>query len=179
MEEIKNFIHEFLSAEALALDASTKPDLKDYNSKLVSMNNFCIKELYNKFGMIPLTELEDDDFYEEWKDAEPVKLRNIFKISRYKDDVYDDIYIGYISPSNPNGRVFRYGECIFVTKIGVELKVVKNYTFGDSMRIKKKFETGQGLENISFETLHNPIEIERYMPPTHDKDAMEHYLADI
>lgn len=179
MEEIKTFIEEFLRAEATAGDASVKPNLEDYNTKLAIMNSFCVEDLHNKFGMIPLTELEDDDFYEEWKDANPANPKNIFKISHYQDESYGDVYVVYVSPSNPNGRIFRYGECVFVTKIGGESKIIKNYTFGDSMRIKKKFETGLGVEDISFKTLKTPIAIERYLEPTHDKDAMEHYAMDI
>ncbi|MBN9284301.1 MULTISPECIES: hypothetical protein [unclassified Flavobacterium] len=179
MEEIKTFVNEFLKAEALAADALVKPNLDDYNNKLVYMNSFCIEQLQNKFGMVPRTELWDDDFYEEWQDAIPSAPRNIYKISQYQDEIYGDVYVVYVSGRSPINMIFRYGESIFVAKINDELKIVKDYTFGDQMRIKKKFETGIGLGDISFESLKNPVAIERYMAPTHDKDGMEHYLSDI
>ncbi|WP_165850835.1 hypothetical protein [Chryseobacterium sp. 5_R23647] len=45
--------------------------------------------------------------------------------------------------------------------------------------MKDKFEGGQGLEDISFNTLKKPINIERYLEPVADEDGMEHYLKDI
>jgi hypothetical protein len=179
MEEVKNFLNEFLKAEAAASYALVKPNLGDFNNKLAIMNRFCVEELQNKLGMIPRTELWDDDLYEEWKDAAPIEPRNLFKISHYKNEIYGDVYVAYLSPKNPNGRIFRYGECLFITKIEDELRGIKIYGFGDKMRIKKKFETTSGIEDISFETLKNPVEIERYIPPQHDNDALEHYLMDV
>lgn len=180
MQTIKNYITQFLQAEAKASEALVKPNLEDYNNKLEQMNSFCVKELHNKFGMVPRTELWDDDFYEEWQDTPSPNPRNIYKISHYHDERFGDVYIVYLSGKNPIERIFRYGECVFVSNNNDELKIVKNYTFGyDDRKIKKRFETGIGLKAISFETLQKPIVIERYMPPTNDKDAMEHYAMDI
>lgn len=179
MEKIKTFIEEFLTAEALASSALVKPDLDDYNNKLSIMNSFCVEELQNMFGMLPLTELWDDDLYEEWKDVDMVNPRNIYKISHYKSEIYDDVYVVYVSPNNPDNMIFLYGESLFVAKINDELKIIKRYVFGDEMLVKSKFENGLGLEGITFKILKSPIEIERYMAPTHDKDGMEHYLSDI
>lgn len=180
MENIKKFITQFLQAEATASEALVKPNLEDYNQKLEQMNCFCIPELHNKFGMVPRTELWDDDFYEEWQDTPSPNPRNIYKISHYQDERFGGVYIVYVSGKSPIGGIFRYGECLFVAKIDDELKVVKSYTFGyDDRKIKKRFQTGTGLAHISFETLQKPIVIERYMTPTNDKDAMEHYEMDI
>ena len=179
MEAIKTFVENFLQAEATAGDALVKPNLDDYNQKLEIMNRFCVPELHNKFGMMPRTELWSDELYEAWKDNLPSEKRDIYKISHYQDEKYGDVYIAYVSGSNPNGLFFLYGECVFVTTINGELKVVKNYTFGDDMLIKKKFETPQGLQDISFETLKKPVAIERYQKPEDDDDAMAHYEMDI
>lgn len=179
MEEIKTFINEFLKAEATASDAFVKPDLADYNNKLAHMNSFCVKELQNKFGMMPLLQLRSDDFYKEWKDYGSRNPRHIYKISHYKNETYGDVYVVYISQKNPDNVIFVYETCLFVTMINNELKIVKYYTFGDGMRIKDKFETAQGIEDISFKILKKPIEIERYREPEDDDDAMEHYLMDL
>ncbi|WP_234109214.1 hypothetical protein [Chryseobacterium sp. R2A-55] len=179
MEAIKNFIIQFLQAEVIATEASVKPDLEDYNNKLEMMNSFCVSELHNKFGMIPLTDLESDEFYERYKNKKSRNPRLIYKISQYEDENYGDVYIAYISGKNPNEMFFLYGECVFINTINRELKIVKNYTFGDDMLLKKKFETPQGLPDISFETLKKPVAIERYQKPEDDDDAMEHYEMDI
>lgn len=180
MQTIKTFIQNFLQAEATTSDALVKPNLEDYNQKLETMNSFCVPELHNKFGMVHRTELWDEDFYEDWKDAPPQNPRNIYKISKYQDENLGAIYVVYVSGKNPIAGVFRYGQCVFVSNIKDELKIVKSYSFGyDDRKIKKRFEAGTGLPDISFETLQKPIFIERYMPPSKDKDGMEHYEMDI
>ncbi|KMQ70284.1 hypothetical protein [Chryseobacterium koreense] len=179
METIKTFIQNFLQAEATASDALVKPNLEDYNQKLEIMNSFCVPELHNKFGMMPRRQLWSDELYENWKDAPSANPRLIYKISQYQDANYGAVYVVYVSGSNPNEMFYLYGECVFVATINEELKIVKNYTFGDDMLIKKKFETPQGLADISFETLKKPISIERYLKPEDDEDAMEHYETDI
>ena len=180
METIKTFVENFLQAEATASDALVKPNLEDYNQKLEIMNNFCVPELHNKFGMIPHTSLKSDDFYERWKNNPPVKPRIIYKISQYQDKNFGDVYVAYVSERNPNGMIFLYGECVFITAINKELKIVKSYVYGnDGMKKKSRFESSTGLQELAFKTLKKPIAIERYLPPTHDKDGMEHYEKDI
>lgn len=179
METIKTFIQNFLQAEATTSDALVKPNLEDYNQKLEMMNSFCVPELHNNFGMIPFTELWDADLYEEWQDAPPIRPRDVYKTSLYVDEKYGDVYIVYTSLSNPDGIIFLYGESLFIAKINNEFKIIKRYVFGDEMMKKRKFENGLGVNDISFKTLQKPIAIERYMPPTHDKDGMEHYEMDI
>lgn len=179
METIKTFVEHFLQAEATAGNALVKPNLEDYNQKLEIMNNFCVPELHNKFGMVHRTELWDEDFYEDWKDSPPQNPRNIYKISQYQDGNLGEVYVVYLSGKNPIAGIYRYGQCVFVSNINDELKIIKSYTFGDRMKIKKKFEAGMGLTAISFDTLQKPISIERYMPPSKDKDGMEHYEMDI
>ena len=88
METIKKIIDEFFKAEVEATEASLKPNLEDYNNKLEIMNGFCVPELHNKFGLIPMKELENDDFYERWANAKPRNPRCIYKISHYQDEVY-------------------------------------------------------------------------------------------
>ena len=180
MKNIKIFVENFLQAEATAGDALVKPNLEDYNQKLEIMNSFCVPELQNKFGMVYRTELWEDDFYEEWKDAAPQNPRNIYKISQYQDENSEDVNVVYLSGKNPIEGIFRYGQCVFVSNINDELKIVKSYSFGyDDRKIQKRFEAGTGLPDISFETLQKPIFIERYMRPSKDKDGMEHYEMDI
>ncbi len=179
VENVKKIISEFLKAEAEASDASIKPNLDDFNEKLNFMNSFCVEELHNKFGMIPQNELESDEFYETWKDSESSSTRHVYKISHYKDDKYGAVYVAYISERNPDDEIFLYGECLFVTNIDNELKIIKNYTFGDDGAMKDNFVANQGLKDISFKILKKPVKIERYLEPVDDEDGMEHYLNDI
>ena len=175
MQTIKTFVENFLQAEATTSDALVKPNLDDYNQKLEIMNRFCVPELQNKFGMVHRTELWDEDFYEDWKDTPAENPRHIYKISQYQDEKYNDVYVVYLSEKNPDKTFFQYAMCLFITAINNELKIIRKYSFGDDKLIKDKFETGQGLNDISFKTLKKPIAIERYQKPENDDAAMEHY----
>jgi hypothetical protein len=179
MEEIKIFVNSFTKQEAKTTSLRRHPNLEVYNNALQEMNNYCVESLHNTFGMVPLKRIYDQEYYDKWSKKKDASPRHLYKISHYKNDIYDDVYVAYVSERNPSDEIFLYGECLFVARINNELKIIKNYTFGDELLVKDKFEANQGLENISFETLSNPINIVRYMAPDDDEDGMEHYLQDI
>jgi len=179
MENIKTFIEEFLEAEAETTHSMRQPNLDQYNNALQKMNHYCVESLYNTFGLVPLQVLDDQEYYEKWSTKKYPNPRHLYKISRYEDKIYGSVYVAYVSEKNPDDEIFLYGVCIFVTEIKGGLKIIKKYSFGDSMRIKDKFEAGVGLNDISFETLGKPVAIERYKEPKDDEDAMEHYLMDV
>ncbi len=179
MEEIKNFVINFTKQEAETIYLMRQPNLETYNMALQKMNDYCVSLLHNKFGMIPLMELDDQEYYDTWSKKKYPNTRHIYKISHYKEDSYGDVYVVYISERNPNDEIFLYGKCLFVTNINDNLKIIKSYSFGDEMLVKDKFEGGQGLKDISFKTLKKPIHIERYLEPSDDKDGMEHYLKNV
>lgn len=179
MQTIKNFITQFLQAEAETTFLMRQPNLENYNNALQKMNAYCVESLQNKFGLIPLNELDEPEYYEKWSTKKHPNPRHIYKISQYHDKTYNDVYVVYVSEKNPDDEIFQYGMSLFITIISDELKIIRNYSFGDAMRIKDKFEAGQGFSDISFKTLKKPIAIERYQKPEDDKDAMDHYEADI
>lgn len=179
METIKNFITQFLQTEAETTFLMRQPNLKNYNAALQKMNAYCVESLQDKFGMIPLHELDEPEYYEKWSKKKHPNPRHIYKISQYQNETYNNVYVAYVSEKNPDEEIFQYGMSLFITSIHDELKIIRKYSFGDDMRVKDRFEAGQGLSNISFKTLKKPIAIERYQKPEDDKDAMEHYEMDI
>lgn len=179
MKEVKEFITRFLQAEAETTFLMRQPNLKNYNNALQKMNAYCVEPLQNKFGLVTLNELDEPEYYEKWSTKKHPNPRHIYKISQCHDEIYNDVYVVYVSEKNPDDEIFQYGMCLFITIINDELKIIRNYSFGDAMRVKDKFEAGQGFSDISFKTLKKPIAIERYQKPEDDKDAMEHYEMDI
>ena len=179
MEEIKKFVINFTKQEAETIYLMRQPNLETYNKELQKMNDYCINSLHNKFGMIPLMELDDQEYYDTWSKKKYPNTRHIYKISHYIDDIYGDVYIVYLSLGNPLDEIFSYGDCLFITKINEGLSIIKTYLFSSDVGRKKKFELTRGLEDISFKTLKKPIHIERYLEPLDDKDGMEHYLKNI
>ncbi|WP_234109217.1 hypothetical protein [Chryseobacterium sp. R2A-55] len=179
MKTIKTFIENFLQAEAETTFLMRQPNLENYNNALEKMNAYCVESLQNKFGLIPLTELDEPEYYEKWSAKKHPNPRHIYKISQYQNETYNDVYVVYVSEKNPDDEIFQYGWSLFVTSLKDELKIIRNYSLGDAMRVKDKFEVGQGVTDISFKTLKKPISIERYQKPEDDDDAMEHYEMDV
>ncbi|MCD0478075.1 hypothetical protein LPB90_06380 [Chryseobacterium sp. LC2016-29] len=179
MEEIKEFVINFTKQEAETIYLRRQPDLENYNKALQVMDDYSDESLHDTFGMIKLIQLYDQEYYEKWGGEKYPNTRHIYKISHYKDDKYGDVYLVYLSTGNPRDGIFTYGACLFLAKVDNRLKFIRKYIFGDEMLVKDKFEGGQGLEDISFNTLKKPINIERYLEPADDEDGMEHYLKDI
>ncbi|MFC7348958.1 hypothetical protein ACFQO9_19750 [Chryseobacterium zhengzhouense] len=178
MEEIKEFIINFTKQEAETIYLRRQPDLAAYNKALQIMNDYCVEPLHDSFSMIPLTKLYDQEYYDEWSKKEYPSTRDIYKISCYENEKYGEVYIAYLSLRTPK-RILTYGNCLFVTRIEGNLKIVKSYLFSGDVGKKEKFEFPKGLEDISFKTLKKPVKIERYLEPVDDEDGMEHYLKDI
>ncbi|MDI1257322.1 MAG: hypothetical protein PSV16_14605 [Flavobacterium sp.] len=180
MENIKTFLENFTKQEAETIYLFRQPNIEEFNKALQKMNEYSVDDLHNKFGMIPSTQLEEPEFYEQWSTKKYPNPRHIYKISQYKDDIYGDVYVAYLSVRNPIAEIFTYGGCLFISRIDNELKIIKFYTFGDPMLIKKKFETSVGgFGDISFKTLKSPVSVERYREPEDEDDSMEHYNKDI
>jgi hypothetical protein len=158
MEEIKEFVIGFTKQEAETIYSIRQPDLEAYNSSLQKMNNYCIDSLHNTFNMVPLMELDDQEYYDEWSKKEYPSARDIYKISHYENEKYGEVYIAYLSLRNPN-RILTYGDCLFVTKIDGNLKIIKSYLFSSDIGKKKKFELPEGLDDLSFKTLKKPVGI--------------------
>ncbi|MFC3158004.1 hypothetical protein SAMN05443633_104346 [Chryseobacterium arachidis] len=94
------------------------------------------------------------------------------------NEKYGEVYIAYLSLRNPK-RILTYGDCLFVTRIEGNLKIVKSYLFSSDVGKKSKFEFPEGLDDLSFKTLKKPINIKRYLEPADDEDGMEHYSKNI
>ena len=176
MEEIKKFVINFTKQEAETIYLRRQPNLDEYNNALQVMNDYCVEPLHDSFGMIHSTQLYNQEYYDTWSKKKYPNTRHIYKISHYIDDIYGDVYVVYASLSNPIDEIFSYGDCLFVSKINEELRIIKTYLFTSDFGRKEKFELPRGLEDISFKTLKKPIHIERYLEPLDDKDGMEHYL---
>lgn len=179
MEDIKNFVKSFSLQEAETIYLRRQPNMEQYNNALKKMNDYCVESLHNKFGMLPLQKLDDKKYYNQWSKKKYPNPRYLYKISHYKNVSYGDVYVVYVSERAPMDNMFGYGDCLFVTKINDELKIVKDYAFGDEMMSKKKFDISLGFEDISFATLKELVEVGRYMEPEDDNDAKEHYLMEI
>jgi hypothetical protein len=185
--EVKEFLNQFLQSEVKTIVAREYPDLQAMNDALDEMNSFCVKELHNKFGMIPQTELKSLEYYEECKDYPTPNPRHIFKISHYQNDRYGDVFVAYVSYQNPDIDWFKLFDAFFIGKIDEEWKIIKDYTFAPDDYIKpidiphwSDEHNFDHNENLNFKNVGKLISIERYLEPVNsDKWGLKEYYKDI
>lgn len=182
MKEVKEFITAFFESEAKTYYSWGFPDIEAFNSNLNEMNSFCIEELHNTFGMVPLLKPEDDDFYEDCKDDACPNLRHFFKIAQYKHSTYDSVFLVYCSGQNPDMDYLTYFNCFFVAKIDGKLKIIKKYDFSDDRDYLPPdnwyWNELQGDKSINMNQLGELVAIERCKEPSDCKYSMKEYLSD-
>ncbi|BDD07455.1 hypothetical protein [Aureibacter tunicatorum] len=180
MNNIVKFLNNFFLAEISTKQAKLKPDLNEYNMKLNHMNSQCIDELNNSFGLIPINKLKDSEYYKKWENGFDYKPRIIFKISHYKNEKYKDLYLAYISISNPD-KVFnlKYFDCFFIAKIENQYKIVRKYFVHKNRENNEvSWNPHNGDKDIDFYSAGDLISCERYIEPSRCEFSMKDYLED-
>ncbi|MCH2045018.1 MAG: hypothetical protein MK212_12950 [Saprospiraceae bacterium] len=82
MNELQNFLNEFLTAEAEVSNKYRQPDLEAYNAAVDQIANYTSEELNLSFGA-KLVQLRDANDYERVKNYPLSIPRHIFRIDQY------------------------------------------------------------------------------------------------
>ena len=178
ISDVKIFMEIFFTAELNARNGSIRPDIVFFNNQLDVMNSYCITELHDSFGMIKQKYSESDDFYEDYKDSEYTHKRLLFKISKYNNKKYGELYLAYISMFSSIKQTYKIFECLFIGKINNEYKIIRSFWFAKGDGIIPSWNGGVGDHDINFETAGELVAIERYIEPADDEYSMEEYRKD-
>lgn len=175
MEEIKNALLDFFRLEAEAQTKDSIPDLEDYNNTVREMYSYTTRLLFEGLGVVLYDELQDEDYYEMYKDFPPNKPAILFKISHYKHAKYKDVWIGYSSINNPKAKTL--SAAYFVIKEEGKYLIAKRYSYTEFYTdgAKMQWEPGQGYSDLTFESLGELITIERYLEPDDYDNSLELY----
>lgn len=177
MKDIQNFISKFFQAELDARNAYIKPDVAFALKQLEIFHSYSINLLHNKYG-ITKNGIPDEDLYEAMEGVEYDQLRQLFKISQYKNKKHGNLYLAYASNVNPLPRIFRMFECFFIAKIGGEFKVIQTALFSSGEGEIPYWSLGSGDEDISFDSAGQFVATERFLEPKNDPYSMEEYKKD-
>ncbi len=177
MKEVKEFIEAFFTEEATKNTNEIRPDIESYNHSVDRYNSMVIEQL--NVGLID--KLKDEDFYELYEDQSDFRLRHLLKISGYKHNIYGDVWIAYVSQSNPRPKRKYLKEAIFIIKENGGFKVARTYIYSmyDTGGEKYNWEGLGGYRDLTFESAEGPVAIERYQEPLEDFDGLKHYTDDI
>ena len=180
MKQIKTFLNQFVEVEAQANYLRLKPNLNDYNSAYEKMNTFLVKLLEGQMGLLKLEKLESEQFYNDYKDSEPFNTRKVYKISHYKHEKYKDVWVAYTSEINPFDDFNLMSEALFIIKEEDNYRIAKQYIYTDynTDGYEQSWESLQGYNDLTFSSLEDYINSERYEEPSDDEDSMKMYLED-
>jgi len=188
MKNTIEFLENFLEVEKEAITASDIPDLENFNSKLEFMNEFLVDSLKNTFGMIPITELSDADYYERVKDYPAPTKRHIFRIDEYKTGNNTTIYLCFISERTPDDWK-EFHTLLILEKIEKKMLITSKFTFSDDETDStKRFYFGGGEKNfmtiikdkylLNKKVLGTLIKVNRLLEPAQDEESMIGYNSD-
>jgi hypothetical protein len=178
---IKQFIEDFLAAEATSFDTNSKvKDLDAVNTAYKKMHSYTVEQLEGMLGQIYMDQLRDDSYYESTKNDSPSIPRYLLKISHYKHPKYSDVWVAYTSESSPYEGFRTLSNAFFVIKQDGEFKVGSHLIYSNQRGMSTEFdwEWISGLKDLHFDTLGELIEVERYQEPFDVDDYMKLYLED-
>lgn len=186
MKKIKEFIEKFLAKEA---ECWTKLNFNDLDAF-----NECVRELYmmsidrvgkglgvserNDLGIFKRTEVDIAE--------NPLinKSRYLYKLSSYKNKIYNEIWVAYLSMKNPIGNpnevVFSDG--FIISEIENEFKIIglMGVKLNDlTMEVKGWKGNIYNPSDLDIKKLGKFIKTERYIEPgNYDNFSLAEYLKD-
>lgn len=178
---IKQFVEDFLAAEAASFDARTKvKDLDIVNAAYKKMHSYTVEQLEGMLGQIYMDQLRDDSYYESTKNYSPSIPRHLLKISHYKHPEYNEVWVAYTSERTPDADFVTLSNAFFVIEQNGEFKVGSNLIYSNQRGMSTTFdwEWMSGLKDLHFETVGELIEVERYQEPFDVDDYLKLYLED-
>ena len=179
IKEVKEFIEAFLEAELKAKTASFKPDIVKSEEAIKELYDYCTKDCFNRLGIIIPVHIWDSEFYEKKKDVQFTVPRHLYKISKYKNIKYGEIYLVYVSlfiDSERRKNYFDLTYCFIVTKLEGQYKIISQWMV--DLDNEKKWLFSFGDTDVKINRPGEFIETERYIEPIHDEEGMAKYKRD-
>ena len=176
MEKIKDFISHFVKIEAEAWTKNELGNLDAFNQTITELYSLAIEELDEAFGIFKENELRHYD--------NPMKCnpRHIFKLSRYKNLQYGDIWVAYASMKNPNHQTpGGLSEGYIMSEINNKFKITGLMSVALDELYMEPTEWKASMynpSNIDIHDLGKLIQTERYEQPEDDGFSLEDYMED-
>lgn len=177
MDEVKDFVDKWMEAERNSVEKKRSRDIDEYNKSLDHLFEYSASESI-KFGMNYRSSPLSDMFYEIEGSKPPPSKRHLYKITKYEAQEYGFLYAVYVSKQDPIPGAKTLSDCYFVASVEGEYSIVAHYVFGDPDLADPTWRFVGGDRDIQFDTLGEPVEIERIQPPEDEEESMEEYNRD-
>lgn len=180
MIKIKEFILKFLDKEAECWTRLHSNDLNTFNNCVKELYGMAIHDLDEGLGIFEETELTEEE------NPTIYKPRHLYKISIYKNEIYEDIFVAYVSnittdpdPDPLLGTIF---EAFIINDIENELKIIgtmARYKNRSTMKVEGWKANVYNPSDLDISKLGEFISTERYCEPGNRDDfSLEEYLKD-
>lgn len=182
MEKVRSFLEKFLEKEAKVYSLERIPELEAYNAAVRDYHADMAQELREGSWEQPLTELKSPEAYGKFKNYPAEKPRFLFKISEYAHPGHGRVWAAFVSESNPGADYKALCRAMFIIEDDEQLKLVKilkyeNYDVDGHEDNPPRWKVLEGSAELDFDTLKDPVRIERYMEP--EDEGMSVYHANI
>ena len=179
IKEVKEFMDTFLQAELKAKTLDVKKDTNKAEQAIKELYDYCIKECDNRLGVVTPIRVMDDSYYEKRQNVQYIIPRHLYKISKYKNPKYEEVYLVYVSIFINSERVKNYFEmtyCFMVVKLEGKYKIISQWMI--DLDNKKNWIFSFGDPDIDINSPGEFQETERYLDPINDEDGMEKFKKD-
>ena len=186
MKKIKEFIEKFLAKEAECWTNLNLNDLNAFNKSVREFRNMAIEGVEKNLGISERTDFGIFKRTEKEITENPLinKPRYLYKLSAYKNKIYGDIWVAYVSNTNPRREINKsvIFECFIICEIENELKIIGKMIINTSRLNMVVTGWKAGIHNpsdLDIKKLGKFIETERYSEPgNRDNFSLEEYLKD-
>ncbi len=178
MQIVKEFINQFLNKEAECWTKRQLTNLDAFNQSIKTLYDMAIDELDQGLGIYYKKELVFDE--------NPIiyKPRHLYKLSSYKNKIYGDIWVAYVSIKNPIGEPYKglFSDGFIICEIENKLKIIG--TMGvklNSLTMKVMGWKGNvyNPSDLDIKKLGKFTATERYFEPNNrDNFSLTEYLKD-
>ena len=186
MEKIKQFVEKLLVKEAECWTRLDLNNLEDFNQSVRELHSMAIERVGKGLGIYEMTDFGIFERTEKERTENPLiyKPRHLYKLSAYKNKIYGDIWVAYVSIKNPIGEPYKglLSDGFIIGEIENNLKII------GTMGVKLNSSTMKAMgwkgsiynpSDLDIKKLGKFLGTERYFEPSNRDDfSLDEYLKD-
>lgn len=186
MEKAKEFILKFLDKEAECWTRLNSNELDSFNQAVREFRSMAMEGVEKGLGISERTDF--GIFKRTEKEIAENSLINkpchLYKLSAYKNKIYDDIWVAYVSIKNPIGEPNEsiIADGFIISEIENEFKIIGTMWMAlNNLTMKVKGWKGSvyNPSDLDIKKLGKFVSTERYSEPgNHDDFSLNEYLKD-
>lgn len=186
MEEIKEFIKKILAKEAECWTELNLNNLNAFNERVRELYEMTTERIGKSFGISTMTDFGIFKRTAKEISENPLsyKPRHLYKLSFYKNEIYGDIWVAYVSVKNPSiepkSDVFFQGFILAYVNNGLKaigtMVTEKNRS---TMKVDGWRASPYNPSDLDINILGGFISTERYFEPNNRDDfSLEEFFKD-